>query len=408
MAAMRATAMALLELGEEQLREEETIRSRLQRLKQLQEGGVFTREEYENKVKETTGVRVEQLEDFLEMKRKEREDLEEEIEKTEKELQDIEDGVYPLPRGLTEETLQSKYFQEVCKAYGVNTRDLCDAELKRADYERLKTVREKERISKEQFKIKVQALLNCETESAETVLQGMLLSKEELVRKILESTRALFQKEIQSDEDQKRSTQKRNEFLQGVQSRIDAAIKKEKVKAEQSVIRKRAMLEQLLVERAIQDQVSTMLDHRDHIDQCPSPVLKKAAHFTAGLVPKSTAAVERKKLFLKGIKERARSPTTSANGIPSSHLERVKAVKERRQRIEELRSSEIRRKHEEKFRIADETLRKLALKNEERMKMLHLKEAENNAKRARIWLQDSQRQSEIMHKIQETDSRISE
>ena len=393
--------MAMLGLEEEQLQEEQKVRSRLERLKQLKEGGVFTTEEYDSKVQETTGVKVEQVDEFLKAKRREREDLEEEISLTVKELDDIEAGIYPLPRGLTEEILSSKYFQEVCKAYGMSSRDLCDAELKRAEYERLLRIRGKKRISDETFALKVQTLLNCGTESAETVLKGMLLSKEGLIQKILESTRTSFQKEIQKDEDLQRLTQKRDEFLRGFQSRIDAAIKKERTKAEQTVNRKRAVLEQLLVDRgipsilhhlpwtdlllAIQDQVSTMLHHSDHIDRCPSSVLKKTSQLTTGLVPKSLAAVERKRLFLKGIQDRARSPTCNGtSGIPSTHLERMKAVKERRERMEEIRSSEIRRKQASKLRTADEALRKLALKNEERIKMSHFKEAENQAKKAKL------------------------
>ncbi|KAJ1478344.1 hypothetical protein T484DRAFT_1904777 [Baffinella frigidus] len=372
----------------------------------------LTGDEYIEKIVLLTGQHPDKAEAELEKRRTKRDDLLRTVVATMECRQAAARGAFPLPSGLTTETIALSSFAQACRFLGVSP-----AALARPEEFNPKADRAVERTRLKAVEVGVM-------KEARAIQAGNISWIKEAMGRIEEQEKK--ERRLVAGGEAARAR-----FMVEMTAKIDIGIARERLKAEQALGRQRMQLEQLLIQTGIEEEMRRVQAGDLEVAKATaahSMALSKegakpatAAHSMAlskegakpvkialanaknlpthvDVISRETAAVERRKLFLLQRTRNARSVgsanfgnTTPKSDASSEAETRFRATLERRQALLDARTVKVARANQEKeeslagrmARIAAERKKVLELSKKRGGRILHGKEEREWAEQRR-------------------------
>ena len=331
----------------DELRAADALSAQIGKVKRLHESGSLSADEYSAKVFELLGAGPEAINATLERYNRRHAGLVQTVLDAMGRLKDDMDEQLPVPPGIDEEVFFSEHFQKACDLIGVTLKDVCKFERTRADYARFKRLRTDERISDEEYAAKVERLFGVPEHRADEALSGLHNAQLELIEQLVASAQKIKHAEWEAEQQAAIARKKQEDYVAELNRQVEQKIAQARRKAQSEVARQRAALEKVLIRRGVEGVVREVVSVRARVcltfattfattlallrfaptykaarvvilTRCrqekvdrylATPYLRKKAPPDVGMIPKTTAGMERKKLWLIERNSKAQAKT---------------------------------------------------------------------------------------------------
>ncbi len=352
----------------EELRAADQLEGQVRKIQKQYASGIFSDVEYAAKISEVLGEGPEAIDSTLARYRKRHEGLVSTVLQAMEALKAEQEEQLPVPPEVDEDVFFSEDFAKACKVLSVNLEDVCKFERTKAQYARLKRLRNDERIMDDEYAAKVRQLFGVPELAAEATLNVLHKTQRELIEKLLSTMQEIKHAEWEAQQAAELAQQKHDDYVAALRQQVEQKIAKERAKAENALARQRTALERVLIQRGVQETVRKVEKADRYL---ATPYLRRKAPLDVALIPKTTAGIERKKLWLIDRSSKAQAKTKhghtvalaggtdntgmgeqalgEASRAPAAQLHRPMSAIEKREMLLQEREEEMKRKESAKL-----------------------------------------------------------
>jgi len=299
----------------EELRAADHLEGQVRKIQKQHAGGIFSDGEFTAKITEVLGAGPEAIDSMLARYRKRHEGLVRTVLQAMEALKAELEEQLPVPPEVDADVFFSEDFAKACKVLSVTLEDVCKFERTKTQYARLKRLRNDERIMDDEYDAKVRQLFGVPELAAEATLSALHKTQRELIEKLLDTMQEIRHAEWEAQQAAEQAQQKHDDYVAALRQQVEQKIAKERAKAENALARQRVALERVLIQRGVQETVRKVEKADRYL---ATPYLRKKAPLDVALIPKTTAGIERKKLWLIDRSSKAQAKTRHSHTVASA------------------------------------------------------------------------------------------
>ena len=239
----------------DELQAADALERMVSKIQKQHASGIFSADEFASKIVELLGTGPEGIDAALARYKKRHDGLVRTVLQAMEVLKAELEEQLPVPPEVDEEVFFSEDFAKACKVLNVTLEDVCKLERTKAQYARLKRLRNDERISDDEFAAKVHKLFGVPEMGADATLSSLHKSQRELIEKLLTTMQQIKHAEWEAEEAAELAKKKHDDYVSKLRQQVEQKIAKERIKAENALARQRTALERVLIRRGVEEIV---------------------------------------------------------------------------------------------------------------------------------------------------------
>ena len=374
---------------------------------------MLTDDEFHEKISTLVGCGPDTMEATLARNRSRHQGLVDRVLQRRNELKAQRDHELPVPDGVSEQEFFGEHFRKACDLLGTTLRDVCKYERTKTEYDRMRTLLRDERITKAEYDVKIEALFGVPEMKADEVLRTLQKSQLTRVQQLVAAAQHIREQEVEERQTAEYARLKHQQYVQKLQTQVTQRIAKERLRSDNAVARQRAALEKVLIQRGVQETVGRA-EKVAYFLRTPS-LRKKAPPDikNAGLLPKTTAGEERKKLWLMDRRSKAMAKTRSSaavnmgqTGADSVRAGRPLTASEKRELMMEERAAEMKEKEAKKLHGSEMARKEKEAELRKKMYNQSLKRSERENARKMMMQAQSKNEEHMRNKLKQDEMRL--